>query len=142
MADDTLIWPSKLHHLCLTTSQRSKMIEWYRDTMGLTPEDTDDGMTWMKGSQRNLLLQDGEAGEAAFIGLAVANTAHLERLRIHVEAENIPTHPLTSPMFRDGSFAITDPDGHRVLFGLPKNSLGSLDARPGCLQQKLEADPS
>ena len=63
MADDTLIWPSKLHHLCITTGQRSKMIEWYRDTMGLTPEDTDNGMTWMKGSQRNLLLQDGEAGE-------------------------------------------------------------------------------
>ena len=94
MADDTLIWPSKLHHLCLTTGQRSKMIEWYRDTMGLKPEDTDDGMTWMKGSQRNLLLQDGESGEAAFIGIAVANTAHLERLRIHVEAENIPIHPL------------------------------------------------
>ena len=139
MADDTLIWPSKLHHLCLTTGQRSKMIEWYRDTMGLKPEDTDDGMTWMKGSQRNLLLQDGESGEAAFIGIAVANTAHLERLRIHVEAENIPIHPLTSPMFRDSSFAITDPDGHRVLFGLPKNSLGSLDPKPGCLQHVVFA---
>ena len=85
------------------------MIEWYRDTMGLKPEDTDDGMTWMKGSQRNLLLQDGEAGEAAFIGIAVANTAHLERLRIHVEAENIPIHPLTSPMFRDAASPLLIP---------------------------------
>ena len=63
MVDDKLIWPSKLHHLCLTTGQRPEMISWYRDTMGLTPEDTDDGMTWMRGNQRNLLLQDGEGGE-------------------------------------------------------------------------------
>ena len=63
MADDTLIWPSKLHHLCLTTSQRPKMIEWYRDTMGLTPEETVDGMTWMVA---NLLLQDGEAGGSVY----------------------------------------------------------------------------
>ena len=137
MADDTLIWPSKLHHLCLQTDQRPKMIEWYRDNMGLTPEDTVDGMTWMRGSQRNLLLQDGKAGKAAFIGLAVANTAHLERLRIHVAAENIPTHPLNSPMFLDGSFAITDPDGHRVLFGLPKSSLSPPDPRPGCLSMSF-----
>ena len=99
MADDTLIWPANLHHLCLTTGQRPKMIEWYRDTMGLTPEETVDGMTWMRGSQRNLLLQDGEAGEVAFIGLEVANTAHLERLRVHVEAENIPSHPYTRQCF-------------------------------------------
>ena len=65
MAVEKLIWPSRLHHLCLTTGQRPKMIEWYRDTMGLAPEETVDDMTWMRGSQRNLLLQDGEAGGAS-----------------------------------------------------------------------------
>jgi Glyoxalase/Bleomycin resistance protein/Dioxygenase superfamily. len=74
MADDRLIWTSKLHHLCLTTGQMQEMVAWYRDAMGLTPENTGEGMTWMKGSQRNLLLQDGEAGKVAFIGLSVANT--------------------------------------------------------------------
>ncbi|MDG2033347.1 MAG: VOC family protein, partial [Rhodospirillales bacterium] len=139
MAEDTLIWPSKLHHLCLTTGQRPEMIAWYRDTMGLTPEDTGDDMTWMKGSQRNLLLQDGEAGEAAFIGLAVADSDHLERLRAHIQAKGITADPLTSPLFQDGSFTITDPDGHRVLFGLSENSSGAPDPRPGCLQHAVFA---
>ncbi len=139
MADDRLIWTSKLHHLCLTTGQMQEMVAWYRDAMGLTPENTSEGMTWMKGSQRNLLLQDGEAGKVAFIGLSVANTDHLERLRTHIEANNILADPFTSPLFQDGSFAISDPDGHRVLFGLPKNSLGALDPRPGCLQHVVFA---
>ena len=108
--------------------------------MGLTPEDTDDGMTWMRGNQRNLLLQDGKRGETAFVGLAVSNTDHLERLRTHLEKKSVSAEPLTSPLFRDNSFAITDPDGHRILFGLPKNFFfGALDPRPGCLQHVVFA---
>ena len=136
MVDDTLIWPSKLHHLCLTTGQRPEMISWYRDTMGLTPEDTDDGMTWMRGNQRNLLLQDGKRGETAFVGLAVSNTDHLERLRTHLEKKSVSAEPLTSPLFRDNSFAITDPTDTGSSLS---EKLCVLSTPDGCLQHVVFA---
>jgi len=139
MADDKLIWPSKLHHLSLCTGQLPEMITWYRDIMEMTPEDMGDGITWMRGNQRNLLLQAGKTGEVSFMALAVSDADHLERLRAHAAAEAIPSKVLTSPLFEDGSFAITDPDGHRVLFGLPKDELSSWDPRPGCLQHVVFA---
>ena len=139
MTDDKLIWPSKLHHLSLCTGQLPEMITWYRDIMEMTPEDIGDGVTWMKGNQRNLLLQAGKTGEVSFVALAVSDADHLERLRAHAAAEAIPSKVLTSPLFEDGSFAITDPDGHRVLFGLPKDEFSSWDPRPGCLQHVVFA---
>ncbi len=139
MADDKLIWPSKLHHLSLCTGQLPEMITWYRDIMEMTPEDMGDGITWMRGNQRNLLLQAGKTGEVSFMALAVSDADHLERLRAHAAAEAIPSKVLTSPLFEDVSFAITDPDGHRVLFGLPKDELSSWDPRPGCLQHVVFA---
>ena len=139
MADDKLIWPSKLHHLSLCTGQLPEMITWYRDIMEMTPEDVGDGITWMRSNQRNLLLQAGKTGEVSFMALAVSDADHLERLRAHAAAEAIPSKVLTSPLFEDGSFAITDPDGHRVLFGLPKDELSGWDPRPGCLQHVVFA---
>jgi len=139
MADDRLIWPSKLHHLCLSTAQLPEMVAWYRDIMGMTPEVAGGGITWMKGTQRNLLLQEGASGEVSFMAVAVSDADHLERLRAHAEMEDIPSEDLGSPLFEGGSFAVIDPDGHRVLFGLPKEPIGDWDSRPGCLQHVVFA---
>ena len=110
------------------------MIEWYREIMDLTPQNVGDSTTWMKGSQRNLLLRYGETGKVAFIGLAVADADRLEKLRVHFKSGGVPTEPLSSPLFQDGSFAVTDPDQHLVLFGLPNENPGPPDPKPGLLQ--------
>ena len=115
------------------------MVAWYRDAMEMKSEELSADTTWMRGGQRNLLLRDGNTGETEFVGIAVADAKHLERLRSHVKKSGILINTLKSPLFHEDSFAINDPDGHQILFGRPQELPGPIDPKPGNLQHVVFA---
>ena len=134
MADDRIIWPAKLHHLCLTSGDVTAMTQWYRDVMGMTPRKLDKNLTWLAGSQRNILLTPGKPNTVQFAAFTVLNNAHLDRLKSHLNTQLVQVDELTSPLFENNCFAFVDPDGNRILLGIANKPVGKPDPLPGCLQ--------
>ena len=93
------------------------MTQWYRDVMGMTPHKLDKNLTWLAGSQRNILLTPGKPNTVQFAAFTVLNNAHLDRLRSHLNTQLVQVDELTSPLFENNCFAFVDPDGNRIFCG-------------------------
>lgn len=134
MADDRLIWPSQLHHICLGTEDVPAMVDWYQDIMEMAPQELEDGGVWMRGRQRNIILRPGQKGQIQYVGLIVSDETHLARMRDHLAGQDITLSDDGSPLFEAGAFSFSDPDGNRIMLGLAKNAETGVDPRPGWLQ--------
>jgi catechol 2,3-dioxygenase len=133
MTEDRLIWPAQFHHVCLGTDDVPAMAEWYRDIMEMAPESAGDTV-WMRGKQRDVLLRPGKKKQVHFIAFNLADARHLQRMRSYLEGRGVDCQDDASPVFEDGAYSFTDPDGNRLLFGLAKDKRAEMDPRPGHLQ--------
>lgn len=139
MASDRLIWPARLHHIHLTSEDPAAMVGWYGVAMGLAAEPVDGGVTWMAGAERNLLIGPGAKGALAYAAFALADADHLDRMRRHAADGGVVVEASPSPLFDDRAFAVRDPDGNRIVFGLPPAPAAGADPLPARLQHVVIA---
>jgi catechol 2,3-dioxygenase len=123
------VWPSRLHHLRRDSPQPERLARFYGELLGDRVERLGDGTWRVSGRGRELVVGQGGAATVPYFALQAQDAAHLARLAAQFQVkEASPT-----PLFADGAFAIRDPDGRRLVFGLPRES-GPPEGLPGRLQ--------
>ena len=125
--------PAILHHLHLTSADPERLSRFYARLLELSSSRAEDGAYVLGGGQRRLLVSKGPPCEAAFIAFAVQDVAALEKLRGKLAETVGDLEAVRSPFFSEGSFAIRDPQGRRVVFGVAPAKRYQ-DPRPGRLQ--------
>lgn len=131
--------PAWLHHLCLSARDVPAMTGFYRDTIGLAPEQLPGGSWLMSGGQRRLIIEPGEPRRLIHSAYAVADDRQLASLGNRVARSGIPIAATTTPLFRDGAFSVADPDGWRVVFGVARREASFSDRLPGRLQHVVKS---
>ncbi len=125
--------PAKLHHLHLTSTDPEQLSRFYARMLEYTPSRAEDGAYILSGGQRQLLISAGPNCAASYIAFALRDVESLEKLRGKLAASAGSLEPARSPLFSEGSFAIRDPQGRRIVFGTARKA-GHADSRPGRLQ--------
>ncbi|RAI40102.1 VOC family protein [Rhodoplanes roseus] len=109
-----------LHHLHLTSPDPEKLAAFYADLMDMAPVSSADSAESivLAGPGRRLLLSRGPAKALGHAGFALRDRAGLDGLRVHARQNGLDLAPFATPPFGPDAFAVTDPDGNRIAFGL------------------------
>lgn len=108
-----------LHHLQLCSPQPERLAGFYRDTLAM--EVTRDGERWLcQAPDRCLIIVPGEARTLAAAGYRVDTTEMLDELASSLAHQGVVRQSCETGLFRDGAVAFADPDGNRLVFGIPQ----------------------
>jgi len=144
MQNRSPIWPAQLDHIRLDAPEPNTVAQFYRDVIGMTPIELEDGTVLLQGPERRLVIGRGPAGGQPWSGFRLQSPAQRDALRAHLEAQGIAIEASPSPVFGEASFAVRDPDGRLAVFGLVRDDLGRgvvqpAAALPGRLQHVVVA---
>ncbi len=151
MAINSPLWGAELDHLRLDSTAPEKLAAFYRDAFAMTEEPLADGTTLLRSQNRRLIIgADGRAGAASgqpYSAFRFTDGARLEAYKAHLIAQGVNLMPCPTPLFAAGAFAVADPDGRQMTFGLvdvANNSDAmdhgdSADHPPGRLQHVVVA---
>jgi catechol 2,3-dioxygenase len=109
-----------LHHLAFESSDPRRLAGFYSDAMDMNAAQTGEGEWRCEGPGRRMIIKRGENKKLAFAGLACRDSEGLDELRLRALAEGIEVLESPSPYFEKGAFAVRDPDGHLICFGIAK----------------------
>jgi len=118
MIDQRAIWPARLDHICIATPQPDEMLAFYCDGVGYQSEQIDKDLWKLSGHQRTVLLTTGEARQMDFMAFWLDDAERFNAFREEVSAKGATIENSTSPLFDGDAFAVSDPDGTRIVFGL------------------------
>ena len=117
------LWPAQLDHIRIDSEQPAPLIGFYRDAMGMTPVELDDGTVLMQAPARRILIGRGVSGAQPFMAFKLQTEPQLDALRRHISNRGLKALPSPTAIFASGAFAVRDPDGRLVVFGLPRTDL-------------------
>lgn len=109
-----------LHHLAFESSQPDRLAAFYGDIMQMEVARISDREWRCEGPARRMVVVPGQDKKLAYAGLAVRDADGLKLIRDRAESEGVAIHASPSPYFREGAFAVKDPDGNLIVFGLSK----------------------
>ena len=112
-----------LHHLAFESADPARLARFYADVMDMTTEQVSDREWRCEGPARRMIVLPGEAKKMAFAGLACRDADGVAALRARAESEGITIEESPSPYLTD-AFAVRDPDGHLICFGLARPDAG------------------
>ena len=118
------IWPARLHHLRRDSADPAGLARFYGELLGDRVEPLPDGTWLVQGHARRLVLGKGAPASVPWFALAVNDARQLAALAAALGARGATTEAADSPLFDAGAFSVTDPDGRRVLFGVPRRVAG------------------
>ena len=128
------LWPAKLHYLRRDAAQPERLARWYGDLLGDRVEPLADGEWLVQGHSRRMLVGRGAPASVPLIALAMQNAQQHAGYAAALDRLGVAREPARSPLFLEGAYAVTDPDGRRVVFGLPLRVAGVQSKLPGRLQ--------
>jgi catechol 2,3-dioxygenase len=112
-----------LHHLAISSRDPQKLAEFYAGAIDMGMEALED--FWVcRGPARRILFQAGPSNTLVFAAFACRDEEGLNTVRAHVEQQGAPVESSPSPLFGKGAFALPDPDGNLVVFGLADHHAG------------------
>jgi catechol 2,3-dioxygenase-like lactoylglutathione lyase family enzyme len=112
------LWPARLHHLRRDSPKPEPLARFYAELLGDRAEALPDGSWLVAGRHRRLVVGKGAAGAVPYFALEMQDAAHLAAFR-----KSLPkAEGFVSPLLADGAYAVSDPDGRRLVFGLPKRT--------------------
>jgi catechol 2,3-dioxygenase-like lactoylglutathione lyase family enzyme len=123
------LWPARLHHLRRDSPQPERLARFYGELLGDRVERLPDASWLVAGPGRRLVVGEGAAGAVPYFALEVMDPAHLQRLSGAVRERE----RFASPLFQDDAFAVTDPDGRKLVLGIAKRETPH-EGLPGRLQ--------
>ena len=121
------LWPARLHHLRRDSPKPEPLARFYGELLGDRVEALADGSWLVAGHGRRLVVGQGAAGSVPYFAFQLDDQAQLDALRRAWKGE-----PFASPLLEQ-AFALVDPDGRRIAFGVPKE-IESGEGLPGRLQ--------
>jgi catechol 2,3-dioxygenase-like lactoylglutathione lyase family enzyme len=114
--------------LRIDTDRPESLIAFYESVLGMTPTRLEDGSVLLRGPSRRLVIGEGQRREQPYMAFKVQTQRQLDALRQHVVKRGMEARASPTPVFAGGAFAVRDPDGRLVVFGLPRSDLA--DALP------------
>ena len=109
------LWPARLHHLRRDSPKPELLARFYGELLGDRVAPLPDGSWRVDGRGRRLVVGKGAAGSVPYFALQLQDAAQLQSLRRALKG----SEDFASPLLAAGAFSLTDPDGRRVVFGLP-----------------------
>lgn len=107
-----------LHHMQIQSSDPAALAAFYADAMNMTARQLD-GRDWLcEGPLRRMLFTQGEDKRLGYAGFACRDAAGLAAIRARAEERGVEIQPSPSPLFGTDAFAVRDPDGNLIAFGL------------------------
>ena len=128
------LWPARLHHLRRDSTEPERLARFYGELLGDRVEALPEGEWLVQGHGRRLVVGRGAHGAVPYFALAMRDAAQLANYAAALDRLAVAREPSPSPLFADGAFAVADPDGRRVVFGLPARVSGIQSTLPGRLQ--------
>jgi catechol 2,3-dioxygenase-like lactoylglutathione lyase family enzyme len=126
------LWPARLHHLRRDSAQPERLAKFYAELLGDSIERLDE--CWLvHGPGRALIAGTGAAGGAPYFALQMQDASQLRTYAAELDARGVQRLPSPSPLFGEEAFAVADPEGRRLVFGLPRETARG-DGLPGRLQ--------
>jgi catechol 2,3-dioxygenase-like lactoylglutathione lyase family enzyme len=124
------LWPARLHHLRRDSGDPERLARWYGELLGDRVELLPGGEWLVQGHGRRMVIGAGAPAAVPWFALAMPGAEHLAAYAAALDASGMVREPSPSPLFADGAFAVADPDGRRVVFGLPRRSPGPAASGP------------
>ncbi len=128
------LWPARLHHLRRDSTEPERLARFYGEMLGDRVEALPGAQWLVQGRGRHLIVGHGAKGAVPYFALAMPDAARLSSYAAALETLGVPREPSPSPLFGDGAFALTDPDGRRIVFGLPAADSASAKTMTARLQ--------
>lgn len=124
-----------LHHLHFHSPEPEKLAAWYGTTMEMKTEALSPGVWLVSGPARQVLFSAGDAKKLVHASFAVRDAEALEGVRARAVEQGLVPRPVDAPLFQAGAFAVDDPDGNTIYFGLaPSDAVRMLRGRRGPVQ--------
>jgi len=128
------LWPARLHHLRRDSAEPERLARFYGELLGDRVEALPDSQWLVQGHGRRLVVGRGARAAVPYFALALRDAAQLAEYSAALDRLRLAREPSPSPLFAEGAFAVTDPDGRRIVFGLPLRTSGAQSALPARLQ--------
>jgi len=115
-----VLWPARLHHLRRDSEDAEGLARFYGKLLGDPVEPLPGGEWLLSGRGRRMVVGRGAKAAVPYYALEMGSPAQLAVYRRGLQALGLACEASPSPLFGDEAFAIADPDGRRVVFGLPR----------------------
>jgi catechol 2,3-dioxygenase len=134
MAEKAPCLRARLDHIELNSPDPGALVEFYQLALDMQPHRLGNDRWLCHAPQRRILIAKGTAKTLGFGAYAVETADLLVAVRERASRSGIPIEPSPTPLFADDGFAVKDPDGNRIAFGVPApgsepEPLGVLPAR-------------
>ncbi|MBM3601677.1 MAG: hypothetical protein FJX35_26070 [Alphaproteobacteria bacterium] len=112
------IWPARVHHFRRDSADPARLAEFYAAALGMAQRRLDRDQWLLTGRDRRLIIGAGPKGALPYFAFDLGDGGRLAALRRALELRQVPILPSPSPLFDGRAFAVADPDGRRIAFGL------------------------
>lgn len=109
-----------LHHLQLESTDPERLSRFYAEAMNMRREAVGDGFL-CSGPGRKLLIVRGADQKLGFAGFGCREAEGVAEIREKAAKAGVEILPSPSPLFEDGAFAVRDPDGNQIVFGMARH---------------------
>ena len=130
MTSTSLLWGAELDHIRLDSINQDRLAAFYRDAFAMVDTPLDDGARLLRGKERRLIIGTGTAGEQPYSAFRFPNTDRLDAFKSYLTVQGMNLMPSPTPLFGTEAFAVADPDGRQVVFGLPNVAPDNIDNGP------------
>jgi catechol 2,3-dioxygenase len=110
-----------LHHMTLESSDPTRLADFYADAMDMTKRRLDGGDWICEGPLRRMLFTQGQDKKLGYAGFACRDGEGVAAIRTRAEKGGVEILRSPSPLFGPEAFAVRDPDGNAIVFGLGQN---------------------
>ena len=107
-----------LHHIQLQSSDPARLAAFYADKMDMTARQLGNGDWITEGPLRRVIFTQGRDKRLGYAAFACRDAQGLAMIRARAETCGVVVLPSPSPLLQPGAFAVTDPDGNVIAFGL------------------------
>ncbi len=109
---------ARFDHLMLNSEDPSRLADFYRHVMDYAIEQLQDS-TWLCEAQdRRIMVGQGVNRTLRFAAYSFSNPEALEALRQRLRLNDHELSNSPSPFFDKSAFAVNDPDGNTLVFGI------------------------
>ncbi|MSQ70634.1 MAG: glyoxalase [Betaproteobacteria bacterium] len=125
-----------LDHLCIESEAPANLAAFAREALSMDVRQIE-GERWLCiGQNRPMLVTPGRKHAIGFVAFSFADAASLAAYRQRLERGGTILEANPSSLFGAGAFAVRDPEGNRIAFGV-KTGLGAPDALPAARIQHV-----
>jgi len=111
------------------------LVAFYRDGVGQTIRQLSDDLWLAEGAQRRFLIGKGDNETVGFSAFALDDPHRFDQLQKRLADAGVGIDANPSPLFGNAAFAVTDPDGQKLVFGVPSEEpVADPDVLAGRLQ--------